>query len=84
MPGEEPENPELTKFAAIDIIKEPPEREAGRALQSYGRRFGYILREEALGCPKGSPSPKAAFGRSTGEADAYYISCEGLHRHDHD
>ena len=46
MPGEEPENPELTKFAAFDIIKEPPEREAGRALQSYGRRFGYILREE--------------------------------------
>ena len=46
MPGEEPENPELTKFAAFDIIKEPPEREAGRALQAYGRRFGYILREE--------------------------------------
>ena len=27
-------------------MKELPEREAGRALQSYGRRFGYILREE--------------------------------------
>ena len=46
MPGEEPESPELTKFAAFDIIKKPPEREAGRALQSYGRRFGYILRKE--------------------------------------
>ncbi len=27
-------------------MKEPPKWEAGRALQSYGRRVGYILREE--------------------------------------
>ena len=37
---------ELTKSGVFDIMKESPEREAGRALQSYGRRFGYILREE--------------------------------------
>jgi len=36
----------LTKSAAFGIIKKPPAREAGRALQSYGRRFGYILRKE--------------------------------------
>jgi len=36
----------LTKSAAFDRIKKPPAREAGRALQSYGRRFGYILRKE--------------------------------------
>ena len=37
---------ELTKSGVFGIIKKPPAREAGRALQSYGRRFGYILREE--------------------------------------
>ena len=37
---------ELTKSGVFDIMKESPAREAGRALQSYGRRFGYILREE--------------------------------------
>jgi hypothetical protein len=36
----------LTKSGVFDIMKEPPKWEAGRALQSYGRRFGYILREE--------------------------------------
>ncbi len=36
----------MTKSAAFGIIKKPPAREAGRALQSYGRRFGYILRKE--------------------------------------
>ena len=36
----------MTKSGVFGIIKKPPAREAGRALQSYGRRFGYILRKE--------------------------------------
>ena len=36
----------MTKSGVFGIIKKPPAMEAGRALQSYGRRFGYILRKE--------------------------------------